>query len=665
MGPQPKGAQVFDDIEADEELEQFIQSHQPARMSKKELNNAKARIRGAITREAKASQKRNEEMASYIINHAQQRVMSENTKHSARRRKAHGVLMSVSKLSSTVLSSLDVRVPVHVESSRYSPIASAFTDFRSINITVNPDTYRDDDKNSLASLIYMTKGLVYHEGGHIKWTTPFNKLIELAGATHLTAADKYRLTKAWNVLEDQRMETAMCSISPVMGKYFTNIVLNVVLNLGDLGSNWPWIAGRTYLPSDIRQAIRDAAEVRDVHGIVDDMTECIMGYRRSKSASEMLNYVIKFNGYLDLWGSPVRGTDRHNWDSDTTPSSGTPMPEDIPDAPEQPAERPSPGITNPKRTPDEPSEPTNPESSDGEAPGDEGRGSGAPASDNKSVPDVDEQRKSEENLKDRIAKETSKNIDSVSEDEINDFVTEVNHNASKGVLSDPTITVMDSEEIKASVEVTNSMLSVLERLVVQVEPTWHSYMEEGVLDPTLFRLRDPGDTNFWSGLDGTGNNGHDLALSVLIDSSGSMGGKMGKVSTAAMGIRKACEQLNIPCTITTFNDDVYMMADANESIDYVRVAATGGTSIINAMMALDDQRHGKTYQLVIILTDGEWSDVTDTRIWAHPTRSITIVGFGMHMTSYISNKGADHWMTIDDLMELPNIVTDSLIQHFV
>jgi hypothetical protein len=141
--------------------------------------------------------------------------------------------------------------------------------------------------------------------------------------------------------------------------------------------------------------------------------------------------------------------------------------------------------------------------------------------------------------------------------------------------------------------------------------------------------------------------------------------KMSEASISAMGIRKACDQLGIPCTLTTFNDDVYMMAEANKSVDYIRVEATGGTSIVNAMMALDDQRSGKTHHLVVILTDGEWLDVKDTRLWAQPTRSITIVGFGNNTSSYVSNKGADHWLVIEDLLELPNIVTDSLVQHFV
>lgn len=659
---------MFDDIESDDELEEFIQKYQPSRLSRRELNNAKARIRGAINRESKASQKRAQEMAASIINHASQRSLLENSRSTQRMRKAHGVLIGVSKLASSVLSTLDVRVPIHVESDKNTSVASAMTDFSSININVNLDNYNADDRHRLASLIHMTKGLVYHEGGHIKWTTPFPKLVELSGRDDISISSRYRLTRAWNVLEDQRMETAMCTISPVMGKYFTNIVLNVVLNLSDMGANWPWIAGRTYLPSDIRQIIRDAAEERDQHGIVDQLTACVMGYRRSKCPKEMLNYVIQFSSLLELWGSSPRGADLHNWEYSET-FQDSPAPDSIPDVDDYPSEKPSPGVTRPtKEAPADSAEDTDDNAKpDTEKPKDSpSAGTGAPASGGNVTPSVEEEdRKQEKQLTERIAEEVNKNIQNVKEDEIDDFISTVNEHSAKVVLTDPTINTMNEYETSETTKVANSMVSVLEKLVVHVEPTWHSHMEEGVLDPTLFKLREPGDTNFWSGLDGNGNNGHDLALSVLVDSSGSMINQMNKASISAIGIRKACEMLGIPCTVTTFNDDVYMVADATEDVGYIKMSATGGTSVMNAMMALEEQRQGKTYHLVVILTDGEWSDVTDTRMWSSPTRSITIVGLGYGMEAHVSNKGADHWMVINDLMDLPNIVTDSLVSYFV
>lgn len=671
---------MFDD--SDDELDEFVRETVPAaRMSRRELNNAKTRIRGYLSREAKDSRRRENDMASYIISHAAQMADLANASYTKRKRKLHAVIVSISKLSSSVLSSLDVRVPAQVSLTHHSGVASASTDFKSITISVNPNTYDEDNRNSISSLIHMTKGLMYHEGGHIKFTTPFIKLMEMADKQRVDSYSKYDLSRAWNVLEDQRMETAMCTVSPVMSKYFTNIVINIVINLQNIGANWPWIAGRTYLPADIRQAVRNAAEEYDTNNIIDDINACVMGYRSSKDANEMMSYVIRFSRLLKLWGSPPRFTDSHEWVTGSDDGSPMPMPEDIPDAPAHDMEQPSapapttepPAIQTPSDKPsdgDGKPKPEDDKSSD--EPSDKSAGDttntgglGAKPSETKTDPDTEEQHGKEASFKNRLNEEVASNIDTVTDSDIDEFVATVNETLAKGMLPDPTKAIMTEEQAKETDKVSNSMMSVLERLIVQVDPTWHSFMEEGVLDPTAFRLRDPGDTNFWSGLDGEGGNGHDVSLSVMVDSSGSMAGYMHQASIAAIGIRKACDELGIPCTITTFNDDVYMLADATETVGYIRAYAKGGTSVVNAMMALDEQRHNRRFHMVIILTDGEWSDVKDTRMWSSATRSITIVGLGHNMSRYISDKGADHWLTIENLEELPNIVTDSLVRHFV
>jgi hypothetical protein len=482
----------------------------------------------------------------------------------------------------------------------------------------------------------------------------------------------YVIRRAWNILEDQRMETAMYTMSPALGKYFTSIVLDVVMNLSSLGSNWPWIAGRTYLPATLRQAVRDSAEEMDFYGVIPRINEAIMGYRKSTDAREMLLHVIDFAECLKLWGKGGRNTDEHSYSSgmyydedDRETDMPSAMPDAIPKPGEHKMEQPSKPV---ERKPEAVSEehPTkSTEASQGV--------SGPRESPEAEAPDVTEQRKleeqarkaSEEKLKEEFKEEIDKNINDGSSEEVDEFISSVNEILSRNILPDQTISPMNNEEINQSIEVANSMMNVLDQLVVQVDPTWQLFKEDGVIDPTLFQLREPGDTNFWSGLDGDGANGHDVAISVLLDSSGSMSAQMGKVSIAAMGIRKACDELGIPCTITTFNDSVYMMADANNKVDFIRVGATGGTSIIDALLDLDNQKCDKTYHLVIILTDGEWSDVSDVRLWATPQRSIVIAGFGSLISGPISSKNADKWLVLDDVTDLYKVVTESLVNHLV
>lgn len=655
---------MFDD-ESSTELDDYIDNNELIeRFSRRALAATKARIRNAINRESAAADKRSAEMASQLINQMDVEQSIHIKAEEKRKRSNHAVIVGVSRVTSAVLDSIGVKSPIVLEQSNSKRIASARTNFKKISISVNTSYYDENDRASVAKLIHLTKGLVYHEGGHIKYTTPFQKLMDMVGRPS-DGIEVYSKMKAWNILEDQRMESAMCALSPMLAKYFTTIVMEIVIDKSAMSTNWPWIAGRTYLPSHIRQMFRDAAETHPKKHLIDKMNACIMRYRKSTDPVEMVSCVIEFSLYLDEWGAGGRYADEHDNYSFEGYSTESANPDDIPEIGDFVMEEP----TKPSEQESSPTESTSDRggSTNSESPT---TTAGAPNNKPETPPDVDAEREHEkheisEQIKEEIKEEIDNNYSSSSEDEIDEFISNVNEVANKSMLPDRTISKMTDTEIAKSIEVSNSMMNILERLIVQVEPTWRSYMEEGVIDPTAYALRDPGDTNFWSGLDGEGGNGHDLAISVVLDSSGSMTGDMDRVSIAAMGIRNACDKLGIPCTITTFNDDVFMVADATENVGFIRVSAEGGTSAMNALKALEEQKHGKSYHLVIILTDGEWFDVSDVRLWSQPQRHIVIAGFGSHLEPHIRKKYPDHWVTIDDPMELPKLVTDSLLQHFV
>lgn len=657
---------TFDDTDS-EELDEFAK-RMNLRFSRKTLNSTKSRIRNALSRESQASKRRNAEMAHYLLNQLENEKATKETPYAQRAREQHAVVVGVSRLTSSVLHSIDVNAPIVVEKAQQAAIASAKTDFDKIIINVKAGIYNENDRDAIASLIHLTKGLVYHEGGHIKFTTPFNSLLEMSGLD-LPPHSRFDIVKAWNILEDQRMETAMCSLSPVLAKYFTSIVINVVVDRHAVQNNWPWLVGRTYLPSSIRKMFREAAMLHHQSHLIPDITECVMQYRKSTDAAEMVRCVVRFAGLLSQWGVGGRNADEHN-NFAFHDKESVPKPENIPqDAQEETEQLEHTGEELISKGGDE-----SDEKEEGNVQGvspEESEHCGAPGEKSETPEDINEVRKREQELE-RLKRETGDllkdelaNSKTPNDQEIDDFIASVNEIKNTLVMPDRTISPMSDEEIKMSLEVSSSMLSVLESLFVQVEPTWALYQEDGILDPTAYLTREPGDVNFWSGLDGSGNSGHDISVSVLLDSSGSMSNSMDKVSVSAMGIRHACDQLGIPCTITTFNDDVHMVAPANDDVGFVRVSAEGGTSVFNAMMAIDDQKHGRTYHLVIILTDGEWFDVTDLRLWSQPQRHIVVAGFGYGLERYVSDKYADSWVVLTNPLELPKLVTDSLVKQFV
>ena len=92
----------------------------------------------------------------------------------------------------------------------------AWTDFDQIYIG-----YRmHDDIRLLAATM---RGLAYHEGGHCRFTLPFTQLAEAAG--HASPTMRVRIHHAWNMLEDQRMETAVVSDSPRKAAYLTPVIM--------------------------------------------------------------------------------------------------------------------------------------------------------------------------------------------------------------------------------------------------------------------------------------------------------------------------------------------------------------------------------------------------------------------------------------------------------
>ena len=392
--------------------------------------------------------------------------------------------------------------------------------------------------------------------------------------------------------------------------------------------------------------VREDAENHKYAHIIDDLNACVMRYRKSTDYVEMFECVVEFAQYLTLWGVGGKQTDNHdNWSkyegTKATPSS-IPNPEDY-------------KIETVNNTTDSPS-------ADGGVelpitPTDSGKPS--EGSTNKNP-----EGSTKKGLKELANDEINKNMETVSKDEIHDFMSQVNEVLSRDVLPDETLSIMSPSEVDDAKQVCTGMINVLEQLVVQVDPSWTFHMEQGVLDPTAFMTKEIGDTDYWSGLDGVGGNGHNLAVSVVLDSSGSMGGCMDELSIAAMGIRKACDYLNIPCTVTTFNDDVRMVAPADKDVDFVKVSATGGTSPYTALNAMANQRCDKDFHLVVILTDGEWSDIHDVRPWCSPGRYFVIAGLGWGMEETIKDKGADYYVVLHNVLELPKVVTHALVGFF-
>ena len=634
----------------EEEEAQILGLTKLERFDKRELTNARSRLRSALSRDFAKSEERQKRMAAAIIHEAAERHKLLNDPSERNRRVARALVYGLSQLTSKVAATMGVDSRVTLRMWGATNIVNGRTDFETIAINVDPNFYDPEDPASVLTLINCTKGVVYHEVGHIKFTVPFNVLLnesEIYNKSLLVYNEKFlldyphtqsiyntnitltQLSNAWNVLEDQRIETAMCMVSPMMGKYFTDLIDKVVLDKTNLFSNWPCIVGRTYLPTELRQLLRDEAENHKASALIDEINKCVMTYRASRSYDEMLECAIKFVQLMVVWGLPVNSVDYHHGYYGT--SNKAPKPGDIPDPTNFDIE----STNNSERKPEN-----------------------GTASATKSSKAGQGNKSSELSSKgDELSKDDMETVE--------DFVGVVNDALAMDIIPNDTCVDMPSDSAQEAAKVADRMLDTLEDLVAQSEPSWAFRQEDGVLDPTAYILREPGDTDFWSGLIGDTSPGHNLAVSVLLDTSGSMGGSTRELSIAGVGIKKACHELGIPCTITTFDDDVAMVFEGEAEPRFVEVQARGGTQVMKALVAMESQTFGKAYHLVIIITDGEWSDVHTLSPWSNAHRNIMLVGFGESLRESIQRKQANASLVITNPLELPGLVTNALVGYFV
>jgi cobalamin biosynthesis protein CobT len=402
--------------------------------------------------------------------------------------------------------------------------------------------------------------------------------------------------------------------------------------------------------------------------LIPKMEAVISKYCNASDIATMHDAVVEMHEYLTEWLSSNGGTvaelDRHggmNWDEQRSKGDLPPIPV-TPDNDGDADKSEDPGNSGGNPGSDNAQTDESGKSDDGSKTGDEDEQGDQSTKSDSTVKSAGTEA-GERSIPDQLRDLINENIASTNIAEVNEVMSEINTNRGMMAIRDDSIRAMSDSEIQSSQEVRNRMLDVLDRLIVQVDPSWVFYQEDGIIDPTAYLTREPGDMNFWSGMNGDKGNGHDLSVSLLIDASGSMANAIETVSIIAMGIRKACEHYDIPCTITTFCDQTRLVVAGDEECGFVKVEAGGGTAIFDSMTILDDQVYGNNNHLVVILTDGEWSDLKDVRIWGTPTRHIMIVGYGVDH-EMITNKGANSAITISDINELAPLVTNSLAGYF-
>ena len=199
----------------------------------------------------------------------------------------------------------------------------AATDFKSIEISI-PPVEGDVTVDFAADL----RGLAYHEAGHILKSMPFPVLLDHVmpldpgSSPHkrdqtlskMTGIPEGKIHQAWNVLEDQRMESAMVRESKNLGRYYNVIVLQHVLTGGVSDISYLWIYGRKHVDEAVRTAARAAMVQAEGEATVQEAERLIDQYKQSNDPAVLWESVIRFG---QLIGRSSRNEELGNGAMDT------------------------------------------------------------------------------------------------------------------------------------------------------------------------------------------------------------------------------------------------------------------------------------------------------------------------------------------------------------
>jgi hypothetical protein len=470
-------------------------------------------------------------------------------------------------------------------------------------IVFNAHLLEDIDDNTIVSL----HGFNYHEVAHVLYTPRANS--ELG---QWVIEQGYR--RAMNILEDSRIERLIVAKYPAVQPFVEASTLDYILK-GD-SSEWAslfiLITGRKYLDYDIRQdiATRFAKQFGKATAIA--LADIIHEYRTLAFPSDYdraKRLIAEFAKYV--------GNDEQN-PPPIVPQNGNGSCDGHIDRQMMRKGR-AEGNKEQQRLQDKANaseqnskrEEFNGDNGDKEV-GDGAQGVG----DQITTKEVQDEFSDEDKaLKDKINAELSniRNNDNVRRD-----TAEVRR------------AIMDNDVMRSGVKSANykymsvpmtanasarRFASELERIRIDNDPAWELEKESGRLNIQRAMHSDINDINKLFDRWSEGNSANDIEAVILVDTSGSMGGRIYKTMETAWILKRGIERINGRVTVYKFNHDsrIIYKADEKAKADEFRfVDSSGSTNPFKALMeaerVLNSSR--KNIKICFMITDGEW-DSTD------------------------------------------------------
>jgi hypothetical protein len=666
---------------------------QPAVIAKEDLQQHRTRTMQTLRRDARVHRDRVRQEALNSLERSKQvRVADDYSPVSL----AHSILGSVHKIVTPTLASLGLETSLNltVVGGWAQHWLKVDTNYRTINLEMA--LYRMPagipDSKWIAHIITTVKGLIYHEAGHILYSVPFADLLTKAreqGANvpfvsePKPGEEDFRFLYGWAyaILDDQRMECALVRTAPAFGDYLTtslvSMVVDVAAGTNALGDIWPMVCGRTYMPDDLLLDLRSRAfTLAREHDLIDELNVIereVVAFKSATTEREIYESLDRILPAMRAWFTGRRTYTALQYSSHRpqAPRIGS-LPPESPD-PAKSASLDEPKTDNHQESTVTGSSDENdtrdqvavaqgsPAASAPSKKNDVQKGSGAQAGAgtgaNRSAGHGDSDPYRSYIDEDLIGRLTPVG-------EVTETMKAYHDKRVRQLFREFQVKPMRTEQVSRAHTVRGGMLDLLVPLTSQANPAWRSHQENGILDPVVYRMREPGDTNYWTALDDTRNRSPDLAVSLVLDTSGSMVAEIDDLFVAAIGVRMACEELTLPCTVTTFSDDSRVLFEADEITQHVVGLSHGGTNPLGALHDLANQRLGKRQQLVIVFTDGQWGDVIHLNEFRTQNTVIIGVTLDKRTAKALESHGFDEIVVLDSVAGFAEAVSHALVPYY-
>ena len=615
------------------------------------------------------------------------------------------LLLSTTVAQTAVMRSYGLRQTIDAGVSWTLHDIMAFTDFNKITVRYPGSAMPNETASNDAKLdaIAAIRGVIQHEMGHLRFTIPFKELVEqghgeLNEIGHTRVAYEYHedddtfsyrdvvtrnLHHAWNVLEDQRMETLVVKSVPRISSYLCSMIYTHLLDSDEEGNEegkWIMFAGRQYLPD----FLRSHALIRFIqaHGAdkAQQWYDIVEKYKTSTDAFYMMCTVLDAMDFLESLSDQDYSTSEHrdrrepNWwetaekmdkSPEATPDNACePSSEDLNkmagesndgsgDGSSEPAKSKS-STSDQQSDKDKVADDAGSKGVSEQSHADKDNGSGASAT-------GDHDMHATQSLRDMVRDALNDAVQQQRSDADNKRTlsnTNQRWNSSDGDLpEEPSIgTAFTTEMMQVSNQLTIGIKQALTELETASQPAWQSHQESGIIDALSYRTKQVGALDYHRRLDGEANSGIDLHVSMLSDVSGSMSGdNIQELSVGMYAMRMACDELGITTSFINWSSGAYRVWD-EEEVAPVVWSPSGGTDPTDALQAaVWHNERGASAHLIFVFTDGQFGYNVDLSRYSEGERRVILLELGERNPWRDNDSyGADEHIYIKSCLELPD-----------